>query len=40
MAWTKTTRLEYERNNGRYASDLRDGVWELIVSFRGSVITV
>lgn len=33
MAWTKTTRCEYERNLGRYASDLTDGEWALIAVF-------
>ena len=33
MAWTKTTRVEYERNNGRYASDLKDREWALIAPF-------
>ena len=33
MAWSKTTRCEYERNPGRYASDLTDREWALIIAF-------
>ena len=33
MAWTKITRGEYERNFGRYASDLTDHEWVLIAPF-------
>jgi putative transposase len=31
MPWTKTTRVEYQRNGLRYASDLTDAEWMLIV---------
>ena len=31
--WTETTREKYERNTGRYASDLTDGEWKLIEPF-------
>ena len=34
MAWTETTRARYERHSGRYASDLTDQEWGLIVSVR------
>ena len=30
MPWTKTTRTDYERRHGRYASDLTDREWGLI----------
>lgn len=30
MAWTESTRTQYERHFGRYASDLTDQEWELI----------
>jgi transposase len=33
MAWTKITRVEYERNFGRYASDLTDCEWALVIPF-------
>lgn len=33
MAWTETTRTNYERHLGRYASDLTDAEWELVVPF-------
>ena len=33
MAWTKITRVEYERHDGRYASDLTDREWVLIAPF-------
>ena len=32
MAWTETTRVRYERQCGRYASDVTDQEWELIAS--------
>jgi putative transposase len=40
MVWTKTTRRQHERASGRYASDLTDGEWALIVPFlpAGSVL--
>ena len=31
MAWTKTTRKQYRRNGLRYASDVTDREWQLIV---------
>ena len=31
MPWTKITRVEYQRNGLRYASDLTDAEWALIV---------
>ena len=31
MAWTKITRRQYERGGLRYASDLTDGEWALVV---------
>ena len=31
--WTDTTREKYERDGGRYASDLSDGEWRLIEPF-------
>ena len=30
MAWTETTRRQYRRDELRYASDLKDGEWEVI----------
>ena len=30
MAWTEITRPKYERNFGRYASDVTDQEWQLI----------
>jgi len=30
MAWTEITRVKYERQHGRYASDVTDREWELI----------
>lgn len=33
MTWTKTTRADYERRGGRYASDLTDREWGLIEPF-------
>ena len=36
MAWTETTRARYERHSGRYASDLTDQEWGLIVSINGT----
>ena len=33
MAWTKTTRREYARHGGRYASDLTDREWALVAPF-------
>ena len=33
MAWTETTRANYERPFGRYASDLTDEEWELVAPF-------
>jgi len=30
MVWTETTRANYERHSGRYASDLTDDEWALI----------
>lgn len=33
MAWTKTTRCEYARRGGRYASDLTDREWALVAPF-------
>jgi transposase len=33
MAWTKTTRREYARLGGRYASDLTDREWALVAPF-------
>ena len=32
MAWTETTRVNYERRSGRYASDVTDQEWALIAS--------
>lgn len=32
MGWTETTRVRYERQSGRYASDVTDHEWELIAS--------
>lgn len=34
MTWTETTRANYERPFGRYASDLTDQEWELVAPFR------
>ena len=31
--WTETTGKRYERNNGRYASDLTDEEWKVIERF-------
>ena len=31
--WTEITRKQYERNNGRYASDLTDEEWKVIKRF-------
>jgi transposase len=33
MAWTKTTRGDYERRGGRYASDATDREWALVAPF-------
>ena len=33
MAWTELTRLQYVRTGGRYASDVADAEWALIVGF-------
>jgi putative transposase len=33
MAWTETTRVHYRRDELRYASDLKDREWEVIVPF-------
>lgn len=33
MAWTKTTRRDYERCGGRYASDTTDREWSLVAPF-------
>jgi transposase len=33
MAWTEITRKKYQRNTGRYASDLSDDEWKLIEPF-------
>jgi transposase len=33
MAWNKTTRGEYARRGGRYASDLTDAEWALVAPF-------
>ncbi len=33
MAWTETTRQHYVRKSSRYASDLTDREWGLIVPF-------
>jgi transposase len=33
MPWTETTRREYERRGRRYASDMTDEEWALIVPF-------
>ncbi len=33
MVWTDTTRVRYERNGGRYASDCSDAEWALIEPF-------
>lgn len=33
MAWTELTRRRYERNGGRYASDLTDAEWTVIEGF-------
>lgn len=33
MVWTDTTRVRYERNKGRYASDCREEEWALIEPF-------
>lgn len=33
MVWTETTRPNYERHLGRYASDLTDQEWELVAPF-------
>ena len=33
MAWTETTRREYERRGRRYASDLTDQEWALVAPF-------
>jgi transposase len=32
MSWTETTRGRYERQSGRYASDVTDQEWDLIAS--------
>lgn len=31
MAWTETTRGDYRRDSGRYASDLTDGEWDVVL---------
>ena len=36
MAWTDTTRAQYERKSGRYASDCSDEEWALIEPFMPS----
>ena len=36
MAWTDTTRAQYERKSGRYASDCSDEEWALIAPFMPS----
>jgi len=33
MTWTETTRANYERPFGRYASDLTDEEWALVAAF-------
>ena len=33
MAWTETARKKYQRNTGRYASDLSEDEWKLIEPF-------
>lgn len=33
MPWTKTTRCDYERRGGRYASDTTDREWSLVAPF-------
>ena len=33
MPWTETTRLDYDRSELRYASDLRDAEWTVITPF-------
>ena len=33
MPWTETTRRDYERRGGRYASDMTDAEWALIAPF-------
>ena len=32
MAWTEITRAKYERQSGRYASNVTDQEWDLIAS--------
>jgi hypothetical protein len=36
MPWTETARCEYARASMRYASDLNDREWELVVYRDGS----
>ena len=36
MPWTKITRVEYQRNGLRYASDLTDAEWALIAGKNAS----
>ena len=33
MAWTETTRRQYERQTSRYASDVTDREWGFIAGF-------
>ena len=33
ILWTKVTRSQYERDGARYASNLMDGEWCLIVTW-------
>ncbi len=33
MPWNETTRREYERRGGRYASDVTDREWTLVAPF-------
>ena len=33
MAWTETTRQHYRRDELRYASNLKDGEWDVIAPF-------
>jgi len=33
MTWTKITRADYDRQHGRYASDLTDREWALVAGF-------
>ena len=38
MAWTELTRRQHDRAGGKYASDLTDAEWALIVGVIGGAI--